>query len=65
MYDERDFIASCMSRTKQGGDVLQAHEWVAMLRLHKLGWVANVYRFDLHLVARLRFEADGRPLLCL
>ncbi len=32
---------AALSRTMQGGNVLQANEVVAMLRLHDLGWAAK------------------------
>jgi hypothetical protein len=32
---------SALSRTMQGGDVLQADEVLAMLRRHELGWGAK------------------------
>lgn len=34
-------VHSALSRTMQDGDMLQADEVVAMLRLHKLGWGAK------------------------
>lgn len=55
-----------LSRTMQGGDMLQADEVVAMLRLHELGWgakrLSKKFGWARNTVRRYLREGGSAPL---